>query len=379
MKKTLAYWIQGAITCALILLGACSKEDGQIILPDPGPGSGSISIKVIEDEVGETPIVVVGSRGRNFMAAFERNFNGQVLSFTAVQNSLPVVMEDDLGNRWDAFGQAIFGPDQGSRLDLLNTGMGFWFVFGAMYPGIEIHGLGRREVSIRQDTMPGWSIPTSAVAQGSGFDAITALEDPEFFTYSVSQVEPDGDFYLDDDDLVIAVALNGETKVYPHAILDWHEVINDVIGGVPVSVTYCPLTGTAKVWERQGATPTFSFGVSGLLYNSNVIPFDRQTESFWNQIEANCVFGDRRGERLQLVPHLETTFGSWLGFDADPLLMTTNTGINRDYRVYPYGNYRTSEIVSYPLSYDDDRLPRKERVFAVLVDGRAKVYRLSDF
>lgn len=378
MKRTTThqFTVLSVLFAGLLLFGACSKEEGPV-LPDANPPATSgASIKIIEDELAGVPIVVVGSRGQNFATAFHRTFNGQLRSFTPLQGQLPSVMEDDLGNRWDVFGRAVSGPDQGSHLEYINSGIGFWFVFGGMYPGLEIHGQGKLEVSVSQDTLEGWSIPTSAVAQGSGFDAIAALENPKFSNFNQLELEPDDEFLLEEEDLVVAVSLNGETKVYPHAILDWHEVINDVVGGVSVTVTYCPLTGTAKVWERESST---TFGVSGLLYNSNVIPFDRSTESYWNQLEARSVFGNRQGEQLKVIPHLETHWDSWLSFESSPLLLSTDTGIDRNYTRYPYGDYRTSNLIAYPLTFSDDRLPPKERVFSVLIAGQAKVYPLSDF
>lgn len=355
---------------------ACTKEAAPD--PVPAPGAGGQAIHVLEDELSEVPIVLAGSRGRQFAVAFRRALNGELLQFTAVQNRLPLVMEDQHGNLWNVFGEAVFGPDRGARLDYVNSGMGYWFVFGAMYPGLEIYGQGGRAVEVSLPAAPNWDIPTAVVAQGSGFDVIPALDDPAFFTFRELATDPAETAFLEDEDLVVAVSLNGETKVYPHAILDWHEVVNDVVGGVPLTVTYCPLTGTAKVWERAVAASS-GYGVSGLLYNSNVLPFDRQTESLWNQLEGKAVFGTRRGETRRLLPFLETTWRTWRFFEAEPTVLSPQTGIERDYRIYPYGDYRSSDLVAYPLAYDDDRLPRKERVFSVIVDGRARVYRLADF
>jgi len=380
MKK--AQLVPVAILAALLFLWSCSEEEGVVPSPNPNPGpdpAGSFSIKVIEDDFEGVPIVLAGSRGRNFAVAFERELNGELRRFIPLQGQLPLLMEDEQGNRYDAFGQVAAGPEKDAQLRYVNSGMGYWFVFGAMYPGLEIFGQGSRMAEVNLEPAPGWSIPTSVVAQGSGFESIQALESPDFITFSSLPTEPGESFFLEEEDLVIVVSLNGETKVYPHAILDWHEVVNDVVGGIPVAVTYCPLTGTGKVWKREAASPEFSFGISGLLYNNNVLPFDRPTESFWNQLEATSVFGDRLGEQLTLVPFLETTWGSWKRFEDSPKLLSPDTGIDRDYTEYPYGNYKTSDIVTYPLAFNDDRLPRKERVFSVLINGKAKVYRLEAF
>ena len=174
-------------------------------------------------------------------------------------------------------------------------------------------------------------------------------------------------FFVADNDLVIVVSLNGETKVYPHSILDWHEIVNDVVGGEQLSITYCPLTGTAKIFKQNDA-----FGVSGLLYNSNVIAFDRTTESLWTQLDAQCIYGPRIGEEIETVPFVEMPWSSWRRFQSSPKVMSDDTGINRDYNEYPYGDYRETDIVSFPLRYLDRRLPVKERVFSIIIDGQAK-------
>lgn len=363
----------------LLLSASCDKEGPTVSNPAENQGEGRFDISLIEDEVGGVPLIVAGSGRRNFIVAFERDFAGGLRTFTPVNNKLPVIMEDDLGNQWDVFGKAIAGPNAGAELKYVNSGMGFWFAFTSTFPGLALHGSEHISVNVSADTSGNWGVPTAYVAQGTGFDGIPSLSEPEFSRFNLLETDPADPFYIADSDMVIAVSLNGQTKVYPHAILDWHEVINDEVGGVPVAVTYCPLTGTGKVWVLPGNDAIGGFGVSGFLYNSNLLAFDRSTESFWFQLEGRCVFGSRRAERLTLLPFVETTWGSWRSFESNPLVMTQNTGIDRDYTQYPYGNYRTSDVVTYPLLYEDNRLPKKRRVFCLMVNGNAKAYQLSDF
>lgn len=367
------------VVAGLIFVSGCREGEDDIPAPaDPGT-SGSTSVKILQEDINGLPVVVAGSRSRNFIVAYSRVVNGEARDFTPVQGRLPVIMEDTQGNTWNIFGEATFGPDKGTKLAFVNSGMGYWFVFGAFYPGLEIFGSGGRPVDLNADTTSEWRIPTAYVGQGTGFDGIPALDAPPFITYNPISIDPDDPFYMEDEDLVIVVSLNGVTKIYPHKILDWHEVINDEVGGIPVTVTYCPLTGTGKVWKRNSVDLEAGFGVSGLLYNSNLLAFDRATESFWHQLEGTAVFGDRMDEELELLPFVETTWGTWRGLAPSPLIMSENTGINRDYNSYPYGDYKTSALVAYPILYDDDRLPRKERVFSVIVNGEARVYQFSDF
>ena len=128
-----------------------------------------------------------------------------------------------------------------------------------------------------------WLVPESEVLKGAGKDAIPALTDPEIVRYGEVN-------YLNGADLVIGLVIDGEPRAYPHRILDWHEIINDKIGDTNFAITYCPLTGSGIGWNQLQLTNA-SFGVSGLLYNTNLIPYDRSTNSYWSQMKLMCVFG----------------------------------------------------------------------------------------
>jgi hypothetical protein len=360
---------------------ACSEDERSIESPTvPNLNdSTSNSIKLLEDDFNGIPLVLVGSTGRNFVVGFKREFAGGIRSFSPIQKSLPVIMEDDLGNRWDIFGKAVFGPNQGEYLETTTSGMGFWFSFSAFYPGMQLHGYPDEIVDIQVDTSPGWNVPSSYVAQGAGFDGIPSITNPEFSKFRIVESDPSENFYLEDDDLVIIVSNKGEHKVYPHAILDWHEVINDDVGGDPLTITYCPLTGTGRVWKREGTDGGQSFGVSGYLYNSNLLAFDRETETLWSQITAAGIFGQKLGEHLEVHPFVETSWQTTKILFDEPLVMTENTGYDRNYLQYPYGDYASSNLLSYPVLYIDDRLTLKERVFCMIMDDQAKAYQLSSF
>ncbi len=365
------------LTLICLFLVSCSKEPMANDDADPNTTpEKSNRVTLIEDTFENTELAIVGSDGRNFAVAYNRDLDGEMLSLRVVPNTLPVMMEDQKGNRWDLSGKAISGPNRGDQLQNVNYGMGFWFAFAALYPELQLHQLGSIGGDPHPPTSHDWDIPREYVAQGAGFDAIPSIQSPEFYELGNLPAEPENDFYLQDDDFVLVVSLNGESKAYPHPILDWHEIINDVVGGMPVCVTYCPLTGTGKVWQRQ---PSNSFGVSGLLFNSNLLSFDRETESLWLQLEARCVNGDKLGEVRPIVPSVETKFETARLLYPGLKVMTSNTGVDRDYSKYPYGDYRTNDLVSYPLAFRDDRLPLKERVFGVIINGKAKVYTFQHF
>lgn len=219
-----------------------------------------------------------------------------------------------------------------------------------------------------------WLIPQSQVFDGGpGKDGIPALSNPDF-------VGVDEIHYLTDDDLVIGFSNGGEHKAYPHNILDWHEIINDDVKGKKIAVTYCPLTGTGIGWDRivQGTETTF--GVSGLLYNTNLIPYDRLTDSNWSQVGLQCVNGVLKGSHPSTYQLIETTWKTWKELYPDSRVVSEKTGFSRNYTNYPYGDYKTNNSrLLFPVSSMDDRLPAKERVLAVIVEDKSKVYRFDSF
>jgi Protein of unknown function (DUF3179) len=219
-----------------------------------------------------------------------------------------------------------------------------------------------------------WLVPVDQVFDGGpGRDGIPSIDNPRFATASEIR-------YLDDDDLVIGINVGDEVRAYPHPILDWHEIINDQIGGTSYAVTYCPLTGTAIGWNREVNGQTTTFGVSGLLYNTNLMPYDRATGSTWSQMSLLCVNGTLKGTTPELVPLLETTWKTWMEMYPESKVVSENTGFSRPYGIYPYGDYRTNNVrLIFPISNDDSRLPRKNRVLGLIAGDNTKIYQISEF
>ena len=218
----------------------------------------------------------------------------------------------------------------------------------------------------------GWSIPVDEVFDGGpGKDGIPALTEPA----NISAGDAD---YLSDDELVIGFVQGDEARAYPHQILDWHEIINDRVGEVNIALTYCPLTGTGIGWNREIDGEVTTFGVSGLLYNSNLIPYDRKTDSNWSQIRLDCVNGELRGKEVETFPLVETTWKTWKEMYPSTTVISQETGYNRSYGRYPYGDYRTSHnYLIFPVANEDDRFPNKERVLGILHSGSVRVYSFS--
>ena len=186
--------------------------------------------------------------------------------------------------------------------------------------------------------------------------------------------------FLDDQALVIGMIHDGVAKAYPHPILDWHEITNDNIGDRSFALTYCPLTGTGIAWDRVINGKVTTFGVSGKLYNTNLIPFDRETESYWSQIRMDCINGPLINSEIRTYPIVETTWETWREAFPNSLVQNTNTGFARDYTRYPYGDYRTNNAnIIFPLTFEDTRLPAKERVLGVITQTTKKVYSIELF
>lgn len=378
-----------AVACSEEMQNPVSNPGNPVVNPAPIQMS-TDELTLLYDEFNGKQIVIIGSiistqdsstnqttLSWNFATAFDRELpDGSLLDLTLIQNQTPTIFQDQDGNRYDIFGHAISGARKGSTLTPINAGLGFWLVFGSMYPGLPIHeDTNTPSVKVLENAI-GWGIPTNSVIRAAGVNSIPAINNPQFELFETA---PGREVLPENEDRIIGLVINDEVKAYPHNILDWHEIVNDEIGGVPITLTYCPLTGTAKVWDRS-AISTELFGVSGLLFNSNLIPFDFSSQSNWHQLEGRCVNGPRLNESLPIISHIETTWRTWIQMYDETQVLTAETGFSRDYSEYPYGDYRTNnDFLIGSLDFDDNRLPRKELVFSIIVDGKAKVYTKASF
>ena len=223
------------------------------------------------------------------------------------------------------------------------------------------------------DTSGEWLIPTQFVADGGpGKDGIPALSNPSYESAASTTT-------LGADDLVIALRSEGQVKVFSHDIMNWHEIVNDGPTSNPFIMSYCPLTGSAMAWKGRAADANPTFGVSGLLYNSNLILYDRATDSLWSQMLQLAVNGPRIREQGEVIQVIETTFSTLTAMYPDALVMTRDTGHNRNYDQYPYGDYLTSTRLLFQVSNADNRLHPKERTIGIYSGSSAKVYQLTGF
>jgi hypothetical protein len=204
--------------------------------------------------------------------------------------------------------------------------------------------------------------PKDIVPGGPPPDGIPPIDRPKFL--SVSAVD-----FLSPREPVLAIDLNGDARAYPARILIWHEIANDVVGGVPVVVTYCPLCNSGVAFRRPTiGGDLLDFGTSGKLYNSNLVMYDRQTRSLWPQVLGKAVVGPLTGTTLEFVP---IQLGSWTDWAAEHpkgKVLSTDTGHIRSYGANPYEGYDAPGSPPFLYSKEiDPRLPPKARVVGVQV------------
>lgn len=221
-----------------------------------------------------------------------------------------------------------------------------------------------------------WLIPVSEVKDGGpGKDGIPSIDSPKFIDANDARTD-----FLNDADLVIGIVKGDIVRAYPHSILDWHEIVNDKLNEDLITVNYCPLTGTAFGWSSISNGENSTFGVSGLLYNANLILYDRNTDSYWSQLELKCVNGDLIGDEPLLESVVETNWGTWKALYPNTKVLSLETGFSRNYGNYPYGTYKTNqEFFIFSASPSNNALPNKERVYAIIGEAVSKVYQFQKF
>lgn len=226
-------------------------------------------------------------------------------------------------------------------------------------------------------TLNGFDLSNSLIYQGHimpggpGKDGIPAIDRPVF-------EQPDQATWLKPDSRVLGVVHNGIAKAYPIAILNWHEIVNDRFSDEGIVVTYCPLCGSGVVYQASVAGQSFTFGVSGLLYNSDVLLYDRQTDSLWSQLHNHAISGPMKGQPLTPLPSSHTRWDRWREQYPQTLVLSRNTGNARDYNRNPYSGYDESPLLFFPVEFMSRAYHPKERVIGIELDGVAKAYPFAE-
>lgn len=212
---------------------------------------------------------------------------------------------------------------------------------------------------------------SKVLAGGPGKDGIPAIQHPVF----VPVGEKPASITLETQGIVLG---KQQPRFYPYNILVWHEIVNDTVDGIPVAVTFCPLCGTAIVFDRRVGEEELLFGVSGLLFESNLLMYDSKTESLWSQVLGEAVVGDYLGTRLKFLPSGVLSFAEFARRFPDGLVLSDQTGFARDYSFNPYGNYDQDPSLFFPVGDFDSRLPPKELVFVVPLEGQTVAFVLGE-
>jgi uncharacterized protein DUF3179 len=217
------------------------------------------------------------------------------------------------------------------------------------------------------------SIPVREILYGGPpRDGIPAINEPKFVT-------GDAVDFLDDDDRVLGVVVRDIAKAYPIKILDRHEIVNDRSGDQNFVVTYCPLCGTGVVFAANIGEGFLNFGVSGLLYNSDVLLYDRNTESLWSQIMGEAISGELKGVKLPQLPVFHTSWGEWKNRHPASLVLSTDTGYSINYDKPAYAGYKQSRQLYFKVSRKaPSTYHPKEQVMGLEIAGKFKAYPFTE-
>jgi len=234
-------------------------------------------------------------------------------------------------------------------------------------------GAGSGEVAI---STAGWetdfdkhSVPLSEFQSGGpGRDGIPPVDEPK----PVDQEQAEE--FMDDKEPVLVAEAGGDARAYPVQILIWHEIVNDDLAGRPIAVTYCPLCNSSLVFDRRVEGETLTFGTTGNLRNSDLVMWDRQTESWWQQLTGEAVVGALTGTKLEALPSQTLSWSDFKERYPDGDVLSRDTGHDRDYGANPYEGYDTADQQPFLLDGEADRrLPPKERVAAAFVGDEVAV------
>ncbi len=196
-------------------------------------------------------------------------------------------------------------------------------------------------------------------------DGIPSIDEPAFLT--VGEVD-----FLADTEPVLALVVDGDARAYPVQILTWHEIVNDTVGGVPVAVTYCPLCNSAISYDRRVDGRVVEFGTSGLLWNSSLVMYDRQTETLWSHFTGEGIVGELTGVELDTFPVATVPWGVWRDAHPEGLVLGRDTGFDRSYGRNPYPGY--DDVDGTPFLFEgevDGRYTAMTRIVGIEVDDVA--------
>jgi hypothetical protein len=216
------------------------------------------------------------------------------------------------------------------------------------------------------------AVPLDEVLSGTPYrDNIPAINEPSFIT--IADARDEG---LTDEQGVVVTAGN-TTRFYPFTILVWHEIVNDVIEDQALAVTFCPLCGSAVVFGARVDGTAENFGVSGKLYESNLLMYDESTHTLWSQILGEALVGEHTGKKLTVYPSQVMPFNEFTERHPKGEVLSKRTGHVRNYDLYPYDDYETSDDTLFPVTVMDARFQAKEMFYIIDVEATSMAFQLA--
>jgi hypothetical protein len=217
-------------------------------------------------------------------------------------------------------------------------------------------------------SLSGATVPVEEIIDGGpGRDGIRSVDAPEFVPV------PEASWVVDETP-VLGVEIDGDAAVYPIHLLEYHQIVNDTLAGVPVVVTFDPLTGTPRAYRRRVDGKVLDFGVSGLLYNAGFLMYDRETESLWSQFEGRALAGPLAGQVLTRIPIHQEPVAAWILRHPGSRVLARPELKKLDYRHSPYKAYWLEDRIPFPVKDRDERFHAKEVVLGLESKGVARAY-----
>lgn len=217
------------------------------------------------------------------------------------------------------------------------------------------------------------SVPSSEIVSGGpAKDGIPSIDEPKFISIA------DAEKILSDNEPGVAISIDGVNRFYPYQILVWHEIVNDKVNNRRILVTYCPLCLTGFVFDPLVKGERVEFGTSGKLWKSNLVMYDRKTDSLWSQILGEAIAGEMIGSKLEILPSDQVLFGNWKKQFPNGQVLSRDTGATRFYGSSPYGDYFATTNLALSLAKPNDtRLSNDAFVLGIIVNNKAKAYHVE--
>lgn len=273
-----------------------------------------------------------------------------VTGFIFYKNSNQFQISDKIGSDSDILDNVIDAPENNTNTTMQKS---------------------NREISTTDGVKH--SIPLNEILSGGPQkDGIPSIDEPKFISTK------EADEFLKATDVGLGIVWKEEARFYPYQILVWHEIVNDTIAGDPILVSYCPLCATGVAFDAKINEEATEFGVSGKLWQSNLLMYNRsknpEDESLWSQVLGEAVLGALTGVKLKIVTSDTVLYGDWKKSHPNTKVLSKDTGSTRSYGSDSYGDYYTSESVSFGATFNDTRLHPKAFVLGIEIDGKYKAY-----